>query len=268
MSEKSKKEYAEEVARLVGGEAREVGKANGITLVGVTLIVGNNTAVRPTIYLDKMYEDGMTVEECAREVKEVAERSKIEIPDISYIYDFGRVKDNLRLRLYHNSTNAEIFRSAKEYGFDDLIIIPYLEGIIPNGSARVTLSMIDIWGVTEDELFEEASKAKDYEILPLYKILMETMRLSEKDIDSSMQFPMFVVTNEQRCYGAFAVIALQDRLKTMFPSGYIVIPSSVHETIVLPRDSADIKTVDSMVKDVNDEYVCREEVLSNRAYIF
>ena len=261
----TKKEFAERVAEIVGGKVTAVEKANGVILTGV---VCGEEAIRPTVYLDQFYEDGIGVEECAKEVRGIVERSTIPMPDLNRIYDFEKIKGDIRLRLYNKATKADIYRSAFAYGFEDLIIVPYLDNVIPNGSIKITASLLEIWGVTEDELFEEMSGAGNYEILSLNAIMAEMARKAGKEFIMDECCPMFIVTNKQRCYGAYGVIALKDRLKELFPSGITVIPSSVHECIVIPKDSADIDVVTSMVREVNANCVSPEEVLGSHAYEF
>ena len=263
----TKKEFAEKVAEIVGGKVTEVEKANGIVLLGI--IVGEGEGIiRPTVYIDQMYEDGLDIESCASTIRDMAERSMIAMPDISRINDFNTVKGDIRLRLYSNTTHAEICKSASAYGFDDMILVPYLDNVIPNGSVKISASLMEVWGVSEEEIFEEAARAGKYEILSLNYIMEELAHTAGKEFTIDECCPMFVVTNPQRCYGAYGVIALKDRLNEMFPSGFTVIPSSVHECIVIPKDSADIETVSSMVREVNKSCVSPEEVLGNHAYEF
>ena len=262
----TKQEFAEQLADMVGGEVREVERANGIKLMGIILGDESKT-VRPTIYVDSMYEKRLDLRYCVERIRDMSERAEITLPDISAMNDFDKVKKGLRLRLYNKATKAEIFRSASEYGFTDLILIPYVENIIPNGSVKVTKSLMDLWDISEEEVFSIASKMGEYEIIPMYEVLSELMGEDSGKVPDDM-FPMFIVTNKEKYYGAYGVIVLKERLADMFPSGYLVLPSSVNEVIVIPKYSADIKAVDSMVKEVNTQCVDPLEVLGCHAYEF
>ena len=51
--------------------------------------------------------------------------------------------------------------------------------------------------------------------------------------------------------------------------GFIVLPSSLHETIVLPsREEAEYKRLADMVREVNDTQVDAEERLSYHVYVY
>ncbi len=74
--------------------------------------------------------------------------------------------------------------------------------------------------------------------------------------------PMWVISNTRRTNGAYGVIALLDQLKDRFKS-FTVLPSSVHEVLVVTVDSDEY---DSMVQEVNDTQVDYTDQLSNHAY--
>lgn len=262
----TKQEFAEQLAEMVGGKVREVERANGIKLMGI-MVGDESQSVRPTIYVDSLYEKRLDLQYCAEKIREMAERAEVTLPDISAMNDYDKVKKGLRLRLYNKATKAEIFRSASEYGFDDLILIPYVENIIPHGYVKVTKSLLEMWNVSEDEIFSTASQLGEYEILPICEMLAEMTGEECGEVPEEI-FPMFIITNKEKCYGAYGVIALKERLADMFPSGFLVLPSSVNEVIVIPKDSADIRTVDSMVKEVNTQFVDPLEVLGCHAYEF
>ena len=55
----------------------------------------------------------------------------------------------------------------------------------------------------------------------------------------------------------------------IFHTDIVIIPSSVHETILVPTDIQDVdESFDQMVWDVNQSEVLSEEQLSNHVYIY
>ena len=78
---------------------------------------------------------------------------------------------------------------------------------------------------------------------------------------------MYIVRNKEGSFGAIQVCLEKAKLKAMFPKGYIVIPSSIHECIVIPKE-ANVDDLNDMVNAVNDTEVAAEEQLGNRVYIF
>lgn len=66
----NKQEFASKVAELVGGEAHEVEKANGVKLISITTSSGD---IRPNVYIDWDFEHGTSVEDTADKVKKILE---------------------------------------------------------------------------------------------------------------------------------------------------------------------------------------------------
>ena len=273
----TKREYAEAIAERVDGEIKEVEKNNGIKLTGIQLKQSCENRISPVVYIDEMYNDELSIDDA---VEIVTERFDSAIKgvdfDPSITTDFNKAKEYLKLRLYNANNNYEVFRSASEYGFDDLIIVPVLDNVIPSGSIKFTKGLIESLGVTEDEIFDAAMeniKADDYYVKGMSEIMVEMMGAEKAAIMGINMNPedekMFVITSKEKAFGAFGVIALKEKLEEMFPNGYIVLPSSVHEVIVVPHDdSMEALGLDNMVNEVNDTEVSQEEQLGTRAYRF
>lgn len=57
------------------------------------------------------------------------------------------------------------------------------------------------------------------------------------------------------------------KVDQLFPEGFYILPSSIHETLIIPKDGAMTpKELGEMVREVNRTEVLREEVLSDRVY--
>ena len=271
----TKREYAEVIAERVNGEVKEVEKNNGIKFTGIQF-KPDDSNVAPVIYIDEMYEDEKGIDEAIDEVKNIIDRQVGISFDPSITTDFNKAKEYLKLRLYNANNNYEVFRSASEYGFDDLIMVPVLDNVIPSGSIKFTKGLVESLGVTEDEIFDAAMKnikADDYNLKDMSEIMVEMMGREQAEMMGIAVKPedekMFVITSKEKAFGAFGVIVLKEKLKEMFPNGYIVLPSSVHEVIVVPNDdSIEALELDNMVNEVNDTKVLQEEQLGTKAYRF
>lgn len=254
----TKMEYAKTIAELINGEVKEVEKENGIVYTGVTK--KGVTNVSPIIYIDNLYENGVDVLDASKKVKEKIEQSNVSF-DIDFINDYEKAKPRLQARLYNNKTNVEVSKSAERYGFDDLIIVPILvvsEDDDGTATIKVTRDLLAKWDKSATEVIGDAIENLDYEITDMAKLL---------GISLGEPMGLYVVTNKKRRCGAASVIKAKDELNRMFPEGYIVLPSSVHEVIVVKNDD-NIEAYTEMVKMVNSDVVAPEEVLSDKAYKF
>ncbi len=57
----------------------------------------------------------------------------------------------------------------------------------------------------------------------------------------------------------------------LFHKNLVILPSSIHEVILIPVDSADSATLEKytqMVREVNESQLADDEILSDHAYYF
>ena len=82
---------------------------------------------------------------------------------------------------------------------------------------------------------------------------------------------LFVVTNEKKMNGAACIIyeGVLEKVGEMLGRDYYVLPSSIHETILLPaKDNTELDSLTQLVRTVNATQVKAEEVLSDHAYFY
>ena len=62
---------------------------------------------------------------------------------------------------------------------------------------------------------------------------------------------------------------MQEQLESVFQKGCYLLPSSLHEMIIIPKDlGMTPKEMGEMVREVNQKEVARDEILSDRVYEF
>lgn len=198
------------------------------------------------------------------------------------VANYEEVKGNIKARLYNAEAEIKaIKRSAEPYGFDGLVIVPVIEygEVADDGtfaSTKVTSELIEMWGVTEDEVFEVALANLDYTITTIRDILAESLRkngMPEELIEMMLPpdneaMPMWVVTNATKFYGASSVIPATKELIAKFPEGYVALPSSVHEVIIVPKADHDTEDLNDIVRQVNSTVLDDKDYLSDDVYEF
>ena len=272
--EMTKREYADKVAELIGGEVVETEKANGVKMLGIVKR-NDGSNVSPTAYVDEFYRDETDVEFAAERINQLIEmnsRSSINVEDFK---SWEKMKPLLRIRLYNQNTNSDVRESAEQYGFDDLVLIPYINLTEDfdggQGSIKVTNQLIEYWGVTPEEVIQTAKENSkgDYTIQSMAEMIKSMMGLSKEDELPDGDAGMYVITNRKRLFGAYSVIEAREQLREMFSEGYIILPSSVHEVLVIPMDEkTTVDELTTMVQEVNETQVALEEQLGNKAYVF
>ena len=96
------------------------------------------------------------------------------------------------------------------------------------------------------------------------------VRLSEPD-ETLREQKLYILSNEKKINGAAVILYpnLLKRLGERFGGDYYLIPSSVHEWILLKdTDEEEVSRLNGTVREVNATQVEPEEVLSNHVYLY
>ena len=85
--------------------------------------------------------------------------------------------------------------------------------------------------------------------------------------------PQYVLTNTYRTNGATVLLYddIVKELSDLFEKDLIILPSSIHEVLILATDENDRQNLDhytAMVKEVNASQLQDEEILSDHAYYY
>lgn len=230
--------------------------------------------IAPSIYVDEMQEHGLDVKQSTVEVLKLYETHKAPKVDIDWFSDFEQVKSKLFVKLLPKTFKTEIFRSAKAYGFEDLILVPYASvefGNGDSGSVLIKPDHIEKWGVDKKKVLDEAiknTKKEDVYIKSLGAFVTEHI-----GFDTGLPEDLFgplIISNKETTFGASAILGRIKDLKEKFVEGFFVIPSSVHEVLIMPKafGEMDENCLNAMVREVNATTVLPEEVLSNHVYAF
>lgn len=272
-------------------EVQEVHKNNDVVLQGL-LIHAEEQNVSPTIYLNSFwdaYEKGIPfvviVERIMRIYEEDTPKENI---DMSFFKDFNRVKERICYRLISAERNRELLTKIPHIEYLDLAICFYYSyrgEALGNGSILIHDSHMEMWNTTTEELYKLAAHNTP-ELFPGEWSAMETvvrelmaergedmeLFLSEEEQEEFFdQLPMQILSNENRVHGAACILypgVLAELAESRGQNLYII-PSSIHEVIVLPdtgRENAE--RLREMILEVNTTQVEPEEILSNNLYYY
>lgn len=248
-------------------------KLNGNTQHGISIREpGENIA--PVFYIDAYVEEGMSAEDIfmtiVRMYPDVNKRPCEDL--ISQINDYDIMQDYLSIILVNRESNCGLMDElVYEEFLEDLLIIPVLKFDTSSETftmAKVRKSVMDIWKVTEAEIINQAWSNFRRE-KPIVKSIGDLIGLYPDDsvlTDNEMK----VVSTDSHMYGAAMMCNYNLMKKLYFEYGgdFFVIPSSIHEIITMPCYSITLDYINEMVREVNENCVKFDEILSNHAYIF
>lgn len=131
-------------------------------------------------------------------------------------------------------------------------------------STKVLQYMLDVWNITIDDLKKAAKENLNKELVfdGMFNVMFSEPN-KKRIIDMSDN--MTVGTMLNKSFGASAILLLADLINNgeIDNRDYYILPSSIHETILLKEFDEAFKT---MVKEVNSTVVNPEEFLSDNVF--
>lgn len=255
---------------------QSVPKNNGIKLDGL-VIMQDEMNIAPTIYLNyyyQKYQEGNDFLEICREILKNYETNKPSVPiDIRFFTDFEKIKSRIVYKLINFEKNLELLDDVPYVRFLDLALVFYC--LLPayedqNASIQIHMSHLDLWNTSLKELIrlseDNTPRLLKYEIQDMASFIEENISLPA---DSC--YPMLILSNKSHLNGACSIL-YKDVLKKLseeLDMDFFILPSSVHEVILLPTKTKDaIEELSEMVRSINDAEIAREDILSDHAYYY
>ena len=256
----------------------KVNKRNDTPL---TALVIKNPAedISPIIYLDRYFDiyekQGKGVREILYDIADnrlgYVGKEFISDEHIRRILDLEKVKDRIIIKPIGYEKNKENLEGKIPfYRMGDIvatyhIVMSYENGI--SASAIINNEMMKQYHITPQELHHLAVKntAKNFPglFLPMSEV-MASLTGTADFIDS----PLYVLTNRQKDMGSAVVFYpdIMDRIAQKYPEGFYVIPSSIHEMLILSKNLIPCDQIRIMTKSINGAVVAPEEVLSDEIH--
>jgi len=274
---------------------REVTKNNGVRLHGV-VITGKDSNVSPAIYIDELYEayeSGRAFGGIVHDILCVYQKNVKEIDmDMEFFTQYSRAKSRILYKLIHWESNQELLAEIPYIDWQDLAIVFYYAfEDVRFGRATILIknSHMAMWGIGTSVLYETAKtnmlRLRPEEMLPIGQLIQEFMEQRPyyggrecgmglpEGIDTATEHSamMYVLSNCDRVFGASALLYSRSMklLAGRLNRNLVILPSSVHEVILVPDDGMTEKDFyRKMVKEVNDTQVDPEERLSYNVYYY
>lgn len=269
-----------------------VPKNNGVVLQGLTISKkGRN--ISPTIYLEEFYKEyqkGRSAEDIVEEILFIYEEKTLQNSlDMDFFTEYDKAVENIVFKLVNYEKNEELLADVPHVKYLDLaIVFLYLfrDHEIGNATILIHNNHLKIWEKTTEDLYEAACKNTPrllkWELKGMEEILKELCAgdhfYDEEEAETDEECPdihdegeMYVLTNHERINGAGVILydSLLSRFAERKKKDIIILPSSVHEVILLPcDDNQDKRMLMDLVKEVNQTQVEAQEVLSDSVYLF
>ena len=261
---------------------------------GLTVTREGDT-LAPTINLNNLFDSYSkhpehSITAVMQEVASVIQHTP-ETFDIGRIMDYDRVKKNLFMRLSAAEKNKDLLEHAPHIRKEDLAITFHImldQSDKGTATTMINDNMMEAYGIDLDQLYQDALLNSPV-ICPaqienmgeaLSRMMIEDMKSAgappeviqemEKDLkESNKDNPMTIITNDRLVDGASAIFypGVMDLVGERMQGDYFILPSSVHETLVVPDDGrVSLQELTDMVKEVNMTQVNPEDQLTDQVY--
>ncbi len=296
-----------EVEKLCTGDGKvkiqETLKNNDIMQYGL-VVIKDDKAISPLIYLEpylNMLENGdSTIEETAESIYCVyLNHCEKNLGIENELLHRELVKNKIIYQLVNLKKNQEALKNMpyRVIGEDLAAIFMVLLEKDDTGimTVKINQDFLKHWELSEEELWTLANKNTpillpvDMEslsdlLIALFKTSMEKngVTLKQETWDKlleehreqmngtkGIESQMYVLTNKYKLWGAAAFLypGVLKATAKRFGKNLIILPSSVHEIILIPQDDLEeFGDLSEIVKNINDHDVLPEEVLSDSVY--
>ena len=293
-------DFKEEVVRALREKydvrVEPVVKNNGLCLTGLIVSLSKTierengiSEVSPTLYAEYMYEEyknGRTIDEIVEKITNVVENSNgcdSEIMNtILIVRDFEKVKEFILPYVINTELNEKQLKEIPNRQFLDLSIayrVFFNREENQTASILIRNGLMESWNITEEQLYETAMKNLMAEeklisipsVSDMFTVLKALAGNNLRDfiLDSDVDNKMWVVTNRCALYGSILILnkELMSKLYRGFGKEMIVIPSSVHELILIDEtEGFEINEMNQIINEINEIQLQRDEILSNHCY--
>ena len=256
---------------------RDTLKNNGVRLHALEIHTeGINIA--PVIYLDFYYDAytrGMTMEDIVTDIVAVYESSlpKNSI-DTQFFTKYENAEKKIVAKLVNYKRNKELLQDIPYVKYLDLVIVFICMAEADNGeimSVLIRNEHLDIWKVTAEDVYRTAMKNTPELLAYQMEDILDILKVHVPALPKDNFMQMQVLTNEKKIFGAAVILypQLLAWISKQFQDDVVLLPSSIHEWIVLPASLAgDLEELTRLVMEVNRDQLTQQEILSDHAYYY
>lgn len=265
-------------------EGKDILKNNDVvTYMVIIHRQGSDTA--PCIHIDDIYDlylaGDVDISGAADRIIHSYERCTAG-PEIHMLpsADRGDILSRVRGRLINTGMNRRLLEDIPHRESLDLslvytIAVPQHRGMA--GEILIHDGHLSIWGIDETDLYNAVCRdmqAADGAVFEAMDTILGPWLGQEAGVETA-GCPMYVLTNKDYRDGAVQMLnkgALDCAADRIGTDSLIILPSSIHELIILPVSDEDdldrIHELADIVREVNDTQVERTEVLSYHVYLY
>lgn len=272
----------EEIRKTVSVSVNPSTKINDTVRYGL-MIRRENEGATPVIYLEaawKAHIQGAEMETVLRNLAEIYQVERKYTPsNVDMPLDYKTVRDNVTFQVVNKEMNKS---NLKERIYTDIgqglvkmyDIYQKFDSFGKEGSIAITHDLVHEYGYDIQEIRKDAEQNTPRIYPASFTGILQTLFIKQQEEDDGknpLAKNLFVLSNEMVYFGAGALFyqGMQKRLAERFEADYYVLPSSVHEVLVIPKYAGFApEELELIVRDVNQGHVSRKDFLSNKVLYY
>jgi len=265
----------------------QVTKNNGLKLDALTILKPGHE-IAPTIYLNNFYKElneGKEMDDILGEISDIrVEHDQAPEAAENLINNLSTMKDKIIFRVVGYEANKETFKNIPHTVKNDMAFTYRL--VVQKGDDGVASSVINNDLMKHLSLdpetlsilaMENTPKLFPAEFMSMNDVMRSMMGEEEWEemsmfMDMEQGPKLYVLSNDSKVNGAASLFypGQMDVIKKQLNSDFYVLPSSVHEVIIVPKteEITSYKDLETMVREVNSTGVDPEEVLTGNVYFY
>ena len=256
-------------------EKLQAGSYTGISITPADTNVGMN------INADQLYaqmQDGRSYEGVLAMALSQVEHGMRDMPavDIQSITNYETAKNLLCFEVVGTEQNADMLANIPHTDMENMSMVYRLQldsNAQGTSTILITNAMMEQYGITKDHLhadaMENAPEIRPASFKTMVEVMAEMMGMPVEMMPQDMAPPMYVATNEYKVQGAAVMFYpdFMDQAAKELGGDVFVLPSSVHEVLILPDDgNMSVDELRDMVTTINATEVSAQDRLADSVY--
>ncbi len=272
----------------------QIDKNNGVKLDGL-IIRQDSVNMAPAIYLNQyygQYKEGRAIADITEDIHRLYLKYACNLPVRPEDFtDYRKLHRRVSFKLINYKENSSLLSHIPYVRFCDLAIVFYVsvccnaDSGLENAVFLIREEHLLLWKIDIGDLYRDALYNTP-DLFPASICSMTDMICSLLDKSTGGQpeqihpvpdcfaeyeMPVYILTNSKKVNGASCIL-YKDLLRNFAcekNENFYIIPSSIHEVLLVPESQGlKMDELKSMVQEVNDTELDREEILSYSVYYY
>lgn len=264
---------------------QRVEKLNGSGYDGLSIYkTGEEGMPTPVISLNEFFDEygdkDDCVDECIDRIVSIFENNTAQLPQgksFEEIIGWENVKERIYPALISKKENKELLKKLVTTDFLDLSVIYVIRVVELKaglGHVKISKELLKRWGIETEMLHKQALynlRRDGYGFEDIENILMDMLQMGaahDSEVDHFEDGKIYVYSNSGKVFGAAGILDEASLAERLGKDSYYILPSSIHETLFVRKESGDKKELADIVREVNQTQVEVCDRLSDRIYVY